>query len=157
VSDLHERVETLRDPNGRGILFVSEVRDSNIRSLLSSLEKDGFRVFQIAGVADKVELLASLAAKLAFPSYFGRNWDALDECLADMSWAPSRGYIVVAADLTEFLSRHPTEFGTFVQVCAWAAASWRKEGTAFKLVLIGSNEMRGALLQSDARSEVEFA
>jgi hypothetical protein len=34
----------------------------------------------------KEKLLGTLAQKLQFPHYFGHNWDALDECLGDLSW-----------------------------------------------------------------------
>jgi hypothetical protein len=37
-------------------------------------------------LSDKQQLLASLAMQLQFPDYFGGNWDALDECLGDLSW-----------------------------------------------------------------------
>jgi hypothetical protein len=37
-------------------------------------------------VDSKVELLSFLAVNLRFPDHFGRNWDALDECLSDLSW-----------------------------------------------------------------------
>ncbi len=41
------------------------------------------------GVRSKRKLLAILAGKLRFPGYFGGNWDALEECLADLSWLPA--------------------------------------------------------------------
>ena len=34
----------------------------------------------------KTDFLACLAKKLRFPSYFGGNWDALQDCLSDLSW-----------------------------------------------------------------------
>jgi RNAse (barnase) inhibitor barstar len=37
-------------------------------------------------LGDKARLLAAIGAALNFPDYDGGNWDALDECLADLSW-----------------------------------------------------------------------
>lgn len=34
----------------------------------------------------KEKLLNILSEKLRFPRYFGHNWDALEECLGDLSW-----------------------------------------------------------------------
>jgi len=31
-------------------------------------------------------LLAAIGHALDFPEYYGQNWDALEECLNDMSW-----------------------------------------------------------------------
>ena len=53
-----------------------------------------------AGVRSKQKLLAILADKLHFPGYFGGNWDALEECLGDLSWLPAgQGVVIVHDDL----------------------------------------------------------
>ena len=44
-----------------------------------------------------------LAAALQFPLYFGRNWNALDECLVDLEWLPSKAYLLVFADAPSLL------------------------------------------------------
>jgi RNAse (barnase) inhibitor barstar len=44
-------------------------------------------------VEGKHDLLRSLAQQLAFPSYFGHNWDALEESLQDL--LPNQGREVV--------------------------------------------------------------
>ena len=52
-----------------------------------------------AGLRTKKELLAVLATALAFPDYFGHNWDALDECLGDPEWWPPGPAVIEHADL----------------------------------------------------------
>lgn len=37
---------------------------------------------------DKATFLAACARDLAFPDYFGGNWDAFEECLRDLTGAP---------------------------------------------------------------------
>lgn len=36
----------------------------------------------------KEKVLGILSHALHFPRYFGWNWDALEECLGDLSWLP---------------------------------------------------------------------
>jgi hypothetical protein len=36
----------------------------------------------------KEKVLSVLSRALRFPRYFGWNWDALEECLGDLSWMP---------------------------------------------------------------------
>lgn len=53
-----------------------------------------------AGLRSKRQLLAVLADRLRFPAYFGGNWDALEECLHDLSWIPADVELVLMhADL----------------------------------------------------------
>lgn len=47
----------------------------------------------------KEQLLRNLAAALQFPNYFGFNWDALDDCLSDLSWLPSTNIQLLHEDV----------------------------------------------------------
>jgi len=48
-----------------------------------------------AGILRKRELLTVIARGLNFPKYFGWNWDALEECLCDLSWIETPRRIVL--------------------------------------------------------------
>jgi hypothetical protein len=52
-------------------------------------------------------LFDEVAAALQFPDYFGENWDALDECLNDLSWLPGRSYLLVISDALQVLADEP--------------------------------------------------
>ena len=47
------------------------------------------------GVAGRLDLLDRCAAELAFPAWFGRNWDAFCDCLGDLSWLAGRGHVLL--------------------------------------------------------------
>jgi RNAse (barnase) inhibitor barstar len=52
-----------------------------------------------AGITTKEELLRELAKHLRFPGYFGENWDALWECIRDLSWLPNGPVILEHSDV----------------------------------------------------------
>lgn len=53
----------------------------------------------------KEKVLGVLAKGLRFPSYFGWNWDALDECLRDLSWLGDVRKIAIVHDGLPFSPR----------------------------------------------------
>jgi hypothetical protein len=58
----------------------------------------GRKMRTVDGVFDE------MAAALQFPPYFGENWAAFDECLADMDWLPMNvGIVVVVVDSGDVL------------------------------------------------------
>ncbi|KRP95987.1 hypothetical protein AOQ73_22680 [Bradyrhizobium pachyrhizi] len=53
----------------------------------------------LENVTSKAALLATLAAQLEFPGYFGSNWDGFEECIRDLSWLPHGPVLVMHADV----------------------------------------------------------
>lgn len=51
----------------------------------------------LSGITTKEEIFDRFAVALNFPSYFGRNWDALNDCLTDLTWLDedkNEGYLI---------------------------------------------------------------
>lgn len=82
-------------------------------------------------LGDKATLLAELGRVLDFPDYYGGNWDALDECLADLSWhdGPLRVLITDADALADDLRE------SLIEIFLQAARAWATEGRTFALYL----------------------
>ena len=69
--------------------------------------------------AAKEELLKNIAQALGFPDWFGHNWDALEDCLSDLSWREAPGYIVLFEK-----PRRDDDFGVLIDVLLSSAESW---------------------------------
>jgi RNAse (barnase) inhibitor barstar len=48
-----------------------------------------------SGVSTKDALFDALSSGLSFPEYFGRNFDALEECLRDLAWLPAERQLLL--------------------------------------------------------------
>src|SRR5262245_60925240 len=102
--------------------------------VLGSNEDAGARLKAPPGFVTKVidgtrcqtapALLAEFAHALEFPAYFGRNWDALEECLVDLDWLPAEGYLLVITDADQLLGGPGEDYGTFLEVMETVAAEW---------------------------------
>jgi RNAse (barnase) inhibitor barstar len=54
------------------------------------------------GIRSKEKLFGIFAERLRFPDYFGWNWDALEECLQDVSWLPENRPICLVHERLPF-------------------------------------------------------
>ncbi|MFE0649789.1 barstar family protein [Streptomyces sp. NPDC059534] len=74
-------------------------------------------VLDLTGVTDKAALMDRCAAALALPHWFGRNWDALADCLGDL---PEPVTLVVTG-WQGYARTRPQEWRTAQEVFATAA------------------------------------
>ncbi len=49
----------------------------------------------------KEQLLMRIAQGLSFPDYFGENWDALIDCLSDLTWSQASEAIIDHAGIPD--------------------------------------------------------
>ncbi len=84
---------------------------------------------------DKNELLATIAETLAFPDYFGKNWDALYDCLTDLSWNPAAGYVLLLSGTDILEKKHPEEMSVFREVILSVSLYWKQRKIPFFAVI----------------------
>lgn len=75
-------------------------------------------------------VFAEFARALDFPDYFGHNWDALEECLADLEWLPAKGYVLLISDAHCVIPDDEEEYETLLEVLSDAGEAWSKGHTA---------------------------
>jgi RNAse (barnase) inhibitor barstar len=97
-------------------------------------------------------LFAEFARALEFPDYFGHNWDALEECLADLEWLPAKGYVLLLTDADRVLPEADDEWATLLEVLSDAGEAWgsgqagmgTKRATPFHVVCAVSKSYKSA-------------
>ena len=80
--------------------------------------------FEGKNCATRSEILAEFGKMLSFPSYYGRNWDALNECITDMEWMPASGYLIYLTDAHLVLLNDDHNYEIFVSVMKSAGEEW---------------------------------
>ena len=90
----------------------------------------------LVGVADKTALLERVAAALAFPDWFGANWDALEDCLGDLSWRQAAGWLLRIEGFEALQTAARDDFGVLVDLLSDVADDWRQRGRPFIAVFV---------------------
>lgn len=83
------------------------------------------------GVASKAALLDSLAAALKLPAHFGKNWDALADCLEDEDWLGAHGAAIVLRHTDSYRKAHAADWETASGILAEAAEYWQERHKPF--------------------------
>ncbi|WP_197204010.1 barstar family protein [Crateriforma conspicua] len=74
------------------------------------LEEHGYAIhtFDASCWHDEIEMHVSIQSALSFPDYYGRNLDALNDCLSDFAISNDGGMAFVIFHFDTFADRHPT-------------------------------------------------
>jgi RNAse (barnase) inhibitor barstar len=114
---------------------VHPLHPGQFPSLQAAAQACGARFIplSLAAISDKAGLLRALGAALDFPDWFGHNWDALEDCLGDLSWIQSNCIVVVIQDAGTLQQCAPADYRVALEIFADAAASQADQGRQLHL------------------------
>ncbi|MFZ2753253.1 MAG: barstar family protein, partial [Lysobacteraceae bacterium] len=120
----------LADATQAGAYFV----DARDREAL--VEAGGTLQFAVLPVdlracADADAAMCEIAEVLCFPDWFGENLDALADCLGDLSWLPSEGYVLVLENTADWRAQEPDTFDAVLEILSQTAERWAKDRVPF--------------------------
>ncbi|MDH4190699.1 MAG: barstar family protein [Betaproteobacteria bacterium] len=95
----------------------------------------GMVAASLAGAMAKEEVIRRIAAALDFPDWFDPNWDALQDCLCDLSWRESTATRLLIKDADELLADNPGDWATLLDVLTESAQFWAAQELPFFVLL----------------------
>jgi RNAse (barnase) inhibitor barstar len=105
------------------------------------------------GIARKTDLMEALFVALKFPDYFGRNWDALWDCICDLDGLPDGDVVLCHNDLP--LSSDRASLSKYLRILKDAVEHWRTHGKHRLIVVFPSdteNIVQSMLGETEHRS-----
>ncbi len=116
----------LQDSTQAGVYHLPRGGHAAVKA---AAETAGFACFDVDfGDAGRIDtVLERLGNDLDFPEWYGRNFDALKDCLTDCSWCEAAGYVLIIAHAEILHTQDPRAFHTLNEVFATAIAEWRSQ------------------------------
>jgi hypothetical protein len=127
--------QLLKDKHKSGVYLAGP----DTRLIAEAAQAAGLALWRvdIGHVHDQPGFTGLVAKALAFPEWFGGNWDAFEDRLGDLSWHPAPGYVLLLEHGKHFGAGHKQEFVTAVEVLDGVAEYWRVQGKPFWAIVSG--------------------
>ncbi|HEX5802171.1 MAG TPA: barstar family protein [Azospira sp.] len=87
-----------------------------------------------ADLGDRREIapaLEKLGSDLRLPDWYGANYDALADCLTDLSWNAAPGYVLLVTGADALHARDEAAFATLNEVLASVIGNWQEARVPF--------------------------
>ena len=115
---------TLQQPNG--LIALTPALADALETAADALGRH-YISMALGDTPDKDDILTQFARALDMPRWFGANWDALYDCLTDLSWLPDGAFTVAIHGAIP----DPETRETLQQILKDACQAWQDEGTPF--------------------------
>ena len=118
-------IQRLQDPSRSGVYRVA--RPDEVMAAVKGSSLSPVRV----AFSDKVQLLKNLAVAFGFPDWFGHNWDALEDCLTDLSWREAPAHVLLIEE-----AKPGDDLGVLIDILRSSAESWAARGKPFFAIFV---------------------
>jgi len=118
------------------------LKSNALVATISSLSTiHNFRFFYIDGeqTRTKETFLKKAGEVFGFPDYYGRNWDAFEECIKDFEWYPAECYLILYDHFEVFAAYSPEDFRVALTIFKSAIKYWEEKNRITFYVLLRSN------------------
>lgn len=135
-----------------GVCTPEQAEEScrNYANSFASVPEGVFRKMRGQKCRTAHALFDEFAAALQFPGYFGENWDALNDCLSDLSWLNAKAVMLAITDAPRLLEAVPPgELHRFAAVLNQVCATWNqgKKPRPLHVMLYASPQEEAAFLK----------
>lgn len=111
--------------------------------VLGDVRRRGAAAHPVPPVSGKAALLDAVAGALGFPEWVGRNWDALADALADLSWLPAGPVALVWEAPERLRDADPQAYEVALHVLREAADSSAGTRRPLAVLLVPTSGSRG--------------
>jgi RNAse (barnase) inhibitor barstar len=123
----------------RAGVYHAQVENSEIVAAAKSLRLQLFKL-DLSKAKSKGGLLDLFGKTLKFPQHFGRNWDALNDCLAELSRIHHKGCVLILARADVFAEANEDAFHVALDVLDGVADYWREQKKPFWIFVEGQED-----------------
>jgi Barstar (barnase inhibitor) len=116
------------DPRNQSIVREKVLTARELKQLKETFE---VREWDALMATTKEEMLKQIGELWDFPTYYGQNWDALVDCLSDLSW-------VTASRFAFVIRGHPKgeDWDTLLECLEDVSSRWRERDDTSGFVTI---------------------
>ena len=129
------------DPCPSGVYLIDAVEREQVLHHGAFPANFAIAVLDGTDAATRSGFFQEIARGLYFPDYFGRNWDAVYDCLTDLNWLPAAGYVLVLDEFDRFATNESEQWNIALKVLREGCAFWQPLSRQMLALLYGPSEL----------------
>lgn len=134
----------LAQPRRAGVYAIDAEISRSAFAAASALHFNVWRV-DLSQTRNARSLQSLLGRALHFPDWYGENWDALLDCLCDLSWCEAEGHVLILDNSRMLDKLDAMAFNTLLDVLRETSTTWQDSGLPFWALLTDAPALVPAL------------